>query len=181
MSAIDNSDYRKRGRPRHISRDVVAFLQDVLRLHEAGSTSGEPLLTSLGDAFLRRELLRLAISRQSIAKRGKREGLLGVPHLPFWDGHRLWLGPKILKEFEQPAPHQRRILDALQHSNWHRQAVDDPLGLGPERFTARAQKCLKETVKNLNHGLPKGTIRVRVDETGRQILWNWATRSANPS
>jgi hypothetical protein len=163
-----------------LSPNVVAALQDLLRLHEAGERSGTPLLTRAGDVFLRRELLRGAGSLKS-ENRGSRR-MLGELCLPSWDGCRLWLGAAIVKEFDhQPAPHQRSLLIAMQRAGWPRQPVDDPLGFGAERVTAHARKCLHETVKNVNNGLPRGTIRFRVDESGQRVTWEWAPRTAKPS
>jgi hypothetical protein len=100
------------------------------------------------------------------------EALPPAAGAPRWDGdrRRLWLGPQLLKEFRQPAPNQTTLLAAFEEDAWS-EHVADPLPLGQEEREEDARRRLHETIKNLNRGLPSGTIRFRGDGTGRGVVW----------
>jgi hypothetical protein len=109
-------------------------------------------------------------------------GVPGAPDLPSWDGDRrqLWHGGRLLKEFRQPAPNQTALLDAFERRGWAARHVMDPLPPGPGEREDELQLRLQETVKNLNRGLPPGTIRFRGDGTGRGVWWEPVPAPATP-
>ena len=129
----------------------------------AAHTPARPLLTADGEAFFH-HLLQAAAAPDAIP------GPFGPP-APCWDGaaRRLWLGARLLRAFRQPAPHQTALLAVFQARGWVARRIDDPLPGEPGDGPGEAQHRRYETVKNLNRGLPPGTIRFRVD--GVDVWW----------
>jgi hypothetical protein len=76
-----------------------------------------------------------------------------------------------LKEFRQRSPNQVRILDVFQEQGWCGAHIDDPLPQGAGDTEEDAKRRLHDTIKNLNRGLPSGTIRFQGDGTGQGIAW----------
>jgi hypothetical protein len=102
------------------------------------------------------------------------DGPAGDVLLPRWDAEvrRLWLGGRLLKVFRQPARNQTALLDVFQEEGWAAH-IDDPLTLAGGEDEGDAKRRLHETVKNLNRGLPPGTIRFRGDGTGQGVTWEY--------
>src|SRR5689334_12639671 len=70
--------------------------------------------------------------------------------VPAFDGQRLTLGGRVVKEFKrQPAENQKLVLWAFEKEKWpHRVVVTLPRVEG-----LRAKSRLNETVRSLNRGL----------------------------
>jgi hypothetical protein len=102
--------------------------------------------------------------------------------LPWWDREqrRLWLGHLLLKEFRQPAPNQTALLEVFQEQGWFGTHIDDPLRPHAGEEEADVKRRLHETVKNLNRGLPPGTIRFCGDGTGEGVVWEYDHRRRRP-
>ena len=95
--------------------------------------------------------------------------------MPWWDpeGWRLWLGGRVLKAFRQPAWNQTALLGVFQEQGWAAH-IDDPLRRTDGEGEEDAKRRLHDTIKNLNRGLPPGTIRFRGDGTGQGVSWEYA-------
>jgi hypothetical protein len=89
--------------------------------------------------------------------------------LPAWDDRArvlTWRG-KVVKRLLRPAPAQSTVLAVFQEQGWP-EVIDDPLpGLPGTDGAAR----LRDTVRNLNHGLRRRTIRFSTDGTGEGVRW----------
>jgi hypothetical protein len=145
----------------------AAAYADLLADHDATAADGAPLLTGPGVSHVRR--LVLAARAGSAGPRGP-----GLP-LPHWDGVRrqFWLGPRLLRQFRRPAPAQAAVLAAFQAGGWAAGHAPDPIPREPGDTEDEARHRLHETVKNLNRGLPPGTIRFRTDG-GTGLWWEYA-------
>jgi hypothetical protein len=149
---------------------------ELLRAHEDANFRGQPLLTEAGILYLRQRLLPEEGSRAARRERSASDRAVdGNGFLPWWDGEdrRLWLGGILLKEFRQPAPNQQILLDVFQEYGWARVHIDDPLPLTEGELEEDAKRRLHDTIKNLNRGLPAGTIRFRGDGTGQGLRWEY--------
>ena len=126
----------------------------LLEVNGRAVTLGVPLLTDAGVRFV-----------QALRQHAG-------PALPDWDPDRrqLRLRGRVLKEFRQPAPNQITVLSAFQAGGWARR-IADPLPPFFGNDSSAAQQRLHETIKNLNRGLPPGTVRFRGDGSGRGVLW----------
>jgi len=95
---------------------------------------------------------------------------------PSWDADagRLWFGERLLIEFRQPAPNQKRILDVFEEQHWLQAHIYDPLPRAEGESDDDAKSRLHQTIKNLNRNLPSGTIRIRGDGTGEGVRWEYA-------
>ena len=148
---------------------------------ERARALGQPLLTDAGLSYLRQRLLP---PRESCAApAGRRAGIDAGREsgtLPHWDdgSRRLWLGGILLKEFRQPSPNQTRLLDGFQEQGWAFAHLDDPLPPAAGEGEEDAKRRLHDTIKNLNRGLPAGTIRFRGDGTGQGVRWEYDRRRA---
>jgi hypothetical protein len=73
------------------------------------------------------------------------EAAAGVPR---WDAQsrQLWVGPRLVKSFRQPAPAQETILAAFQEEGWPF-SIDDPL---PPKRGVDSRERLHDTIKRLN-------------------------------
>jgi hypothetical protein len=144
----------------------------LLEAHQAACALGLPLLTSAGVAYLRERLLPATIAQAL-------PGDASQPPWPRWDGagRRLWLGDRVLKWFRQPAGNQTALLSAFQEQGWAAH-IADPLRRATNEGEEEAQRRLHDTVKNLNRGLPPGTIRFRGDGTGQGVGWEYADPEA---
>jgi hypothetical protein len=149
-----------------------AVYADLLTVHEDGSAAGRPLLTEAGMAYVKQRLGPPQPSRRVEERGGTVVGARSPAAAPRWDGERrrLWLGPRLLKEFRQPAPYQTTLLATFEEEAWA-EHVADPLPLSTGEREDDARRRLHETIKNLNRGLPSGTIRFRGDGTGRGVVW----------
>jgi hypothetical protein len=98
--------------------------------------------------------------------RQQHEGPLGRP---CWDGERrvLWWRGRVVKELRREAPGQEPVLAAFEARGWP-ERVDDPL---EDEVGVDPKQRLRDTVKNLNRGLPRATIRFHTDGTGRRLVW----------
>jgi hypothetical protein len=157
---------------------------NLLQAHEHASAHLQPLLTEAGICYIHQQLLlsqdsQLLLSQDSENKSGQTEFACGESNtdrsIPYWDalGRRLWLGGILLKEFQQPSPNQTRLLDVFQEEGWVLAHIDDPLPLAPWEKEKDAKRRLHDTIKNLNRGLPRGTIRFRGDGTGQGVRWQY--------
>jgi hypothetical protein len=146
---------------------------EMLAIDQRSRRAGTPLLTQAG----LRCLSGLAVAAKAgIATTADPTPVAnGRPkrrRRPRWDARRrqLWLGKVLLKEFRQPAPYQTALLDAFQRRGWSSQFVKNPLEPMPGEGTEEAQRRLHDTIKNLNRGLPAGTIRFR-GNGGTGVWW----------
>lgn len=147
----------------------------LLQAHEHSSTRGQSLLTEAGICYLRQLLLLSQGSENKLEEMLLASGDSNTGgSLPYWDGlsRRLWLGGILLKEFQQPSQNQTRLLDVFQEEGWDAH-IDDPLPLAPWEKEEDAKRRLHDTIKNLNRGLPRGTIRFRGDGTGQGVRWQY--------
>jgi len=157
----------------------------MLLAHENGSRLGQPLLTAAGVSRLR-ELILAATSFVASLKGSAPEKIVGPGSnqvLPRWDpkARLLWLSTRLLKAFRQPAPNQTKILDVFEEEKWAKNHIDDPLSPAADEIEPDAKRRLHETIKNLNRGLPPGTIRFHGDGTGQGVRWEYDPGPANPS
>jgi hypothetical protein len=164
---------------------IDAMHTHILQAHEHGSRQGEPLLTAAGVSRLR-ELIVAAVSSAVRRKDSAPEEVVGPGSnqlLPRWDpkARQLWLSTRLLKTFRQPAPNQTLILDVFQEEEWTIYQIDDPLSRGAGEVETDARRRLHETIKNLNRGLPPGTIRFHGDGTGQGVRWEFGHGQANSS
>lgn len=162
------------GRPPHAACVREAYAR-FLEAHAQAGRHGKPLLTAEGEAYLRREL------DSGQTKPARDAGDAGGSAVPSWEAEtrRLWLGDRLLKAFRQPAPYQGRLLSAFQDHAWSMTHVDDPLPLAAGETREDAKRRLHETVRNLNRGMPPGTIRFRGDGTGQGVTWEYDRRPAD--
>jgi len=132
---------------------------------------GAPLLTPAGASFLRQLIVMAAVGVSSVLEP---ETMVdrALPHSDASE-RRLWLGGVLLKEFRQPAPRQTAILDAFQARSWAYGHVSNPLPQGPGESEEEARQRLHDAIKNLNRGLPAGTIRFRGDG-GLGVWWSYS-------
>jgi len=102
----------------------------------------------------------------------------GQRHVPRWDSKNqtLWLGKVRLKAFRKWAPDQVAVLAAFQgqQAPWQERIIDDPVPPKPGENSKDRRQRLARIRKNLNHGLPDGTIRFRTFDKGRRIGWEYA-------
>jgi hypothetical protein len=149
----------------------------LLQADERARARGRPLLTEAGVGFLRQKIQPGAEGQGRSRDMGSAARGPGAD-LPHWDAgcRRLWLGGVLLKEFRQPSPHQTRLLDVFQEQGWAITHIDDPLLIEPGEREEDAKRRLHDTIKNLNRGLPRGTIRFRGDGTGQGVLWQYDGR-----
>jgi hypothetical protein len=89
--------------------------------------------------------------------------------LPFWEKQRgrLWYANTLVKEFHQPAPFQRLVLDAFQNLNW-KPRIDDPL---PWDENVDAQERLRNVAKGLNRDQLRPILGFWTDGRGTGICW----------
>jgi len=155
-----------RGRAPAGTAALVSAYSALLADHDRSTAGGTPLLTEAGAAHVRR-LIRAA--------RAGRPRPAAAPPLPHWDAVRrqLWLGPQLLKEFRQPAPAQVAVLAAFEARGWAAGHAPDPIPREPGETADEVRHRLHDTVKNLNRGLPAGTIRFRADG-GTGLWWEYA-------
>jgi hypothetical protein len=152
----------------------------LLQAHENATVLGQPLLTDAGVSYVRQWLLPTRPRAAALRDRTPGPVVALAPGLPSWDAQsrRLWLGGVLLKEFRQPSPNQTRLLDVFQEQGWKAVHVDDPLSAAPGEREEDAKRRLHDTIKNLNRGLPPGTIRFRGDGTGQGVRWVYDCRRA---
>lgn len=89
--------------------------------------------------------------------------------VPHWDGRRLRWGRLVLREFRQPAPNQRLVMEAFQEQGWV-QEIDDPL---PPKPWVDAKLRLHDTICSLNRYLRPRLLRFRGNGTGQAIRWEY--------
>ncbi len=168
-----------------LARAIDAIHAHLLQAHEHGSRLGQPLLTAAGVSWRRERILAAAsfVGNQngSAPEKGVRPGTNQL--LPRWDlkGRQLWLSTRLLKTFRQPAPNQTTILDVFQEDEWAKSHIDDPLSRSVGEDEADARRRLHETIKNLNRGLPPGTIRFHGDGTGEGVRWEYDRGQPSPA
>lgn len=154
-----------------VTPDVVAFCADLLAYDDRARELGAPVLTQAGVRYILR--LTLASSAAAALTSDAHSATKGRVPVPRWDAdeRRLWLGDTLLKEFRQPAPNQIALLDAFQANSWGRRHLSNPLRRDPGETEAEAYARLHATIKNLNRGLPPGTIHFRGDGSGYGVWW----------
>ena len=140
---------------------AIALVTEFLHAHQDACTRGCPLLTEEGLWYLE----QFVISPRQYPTINENLRLdFPFPEnrdlLPFWNSEtrQLCLFGQVLKEFRQPAPNQTTLLAVFQEQDWAVR-VDDPLPLLAGEGHEEAKRRLHETLKNLNRGLPAGTIR----------------------
>jgi hypothetical protein len=145
---------------------------ELLQAHEHANATGQPLLTDAGISYVRQQLMpaRVRPTGRGVSTPVPQDGAL-----PYWDAQsrRLWLGAILLKEFRQPAPNQTRLLDVFQEKGWTIPHIEDPLSPAPGDTEQDIKRRLHDTIRNLNRGLPPGTIRFRGDGTGQGVRWEY--------
>ncbi len=161
--------------PLHPIDDLFVKL---LHIHEHAAACGLPLLTKFGIAYLAGLLLSAGKPEpwESVSEPHQIDVHTGYV-VPVWDAdnRQLWFKGKVVKQFRQPAPNQTRLLDVFEEQGWASQRIDDPLPLARGEHDHDAKKRLHNTLKNLNRGLPPGTIRFRGDGTGQAVIWEYAS------
>jgi len=159
-----------------LDADRAAFCTELLAADKRARQAGTPLLTRFGHHYVAG--LLVAARAGIAAQLTPRDAAAKEPSRPRWDAlrRRLFLGAVLLKEFRQPAPDQTAVLDAFQRRQWSTQYLTNLLA--PERGAGRKKdrRRLMDTVKNLNRGLPAGTIRLR-SKGGLGVWWEHAERS----
>jgi len=146
---------------------------EVLAADQRSRRNGTPLLTQAGLRCF--SGLAVAVKAGVATPASPTPGANGHPKRrprPHWDAltRRLWLGKVLLKEFRQPAPYQTALLDAFQRRGWSCPFVKSPLAPTPGDGAGDALRRLHDTIKNLNRGLPAGTIRFR-GNGGTGVWW----------
>jgi hypothetical protein len=81
----------------------------------------------------------------------------------------LWAGPKVVKEFRQPAESQETILLAFEELYWDHE-MDDPLSPSPD---IDAKQRLRQTIANLNRHQINPLIHFFGNGTGEKVGWEW--------
>ncbi len=152
-----------------------AGLATLLQADEQSRTQGQPLLTEAGAVYVRQALAGPA-AQSGPGPAGAAPHLTAL--LPRWDREqrRLWLGPLLLKEYRQPAPNQTALLEVFQEQSWFVTHIDDPLSPQTGEAEEDVKRRLRATIKNMNRGLPPGTIRFRGDGTGEGVVWEYDHR-----
>lgn len=89
--------------------------------------------------------------------------------VPRWDADaaELWWHGRLIKRFRKAADAQGALLDAFAASGWPR-FLSNPLSTGN---ACNRKMRLRWTVRNLNVGLLKRTIRFTLDGRGR-VEWS---------
>jgi hypothetical protein len=149
---------------------------DLLQAHEHSSALGQPLLTEAGVCYLEQHRSPTGESCSCpVAPRAPVYPLRGHDPLPVWEARsrRLWLGDRLLREFRHRAPNQITILQVFQEQDWTEAHIDDPLPIARGEHEEDRKRRLHETIKNLNRGMPPGTIRFRGDGTGEGVVWEY--------
>ena len=91
---------------------------------------------------------------------------------PHWNvsAGRLYFAGRLVKQFQRPAPNQRRILDAFQRVHWLRK-IDNPFLEHGIRFDAAAE-AVRNTAEALNDGhLAEGLIRFGTGGNYSSVYW----------
>lgn len=145
-----------------------AGLATLLQADEHCRSQGQPLLTEAGVCFV----------RQSLVGPGDCPAPQPPALLPRWDREqrRLWLGHLLLKEYRHLAPNQTALLEVFQEQSWVVTDIDDPLRPQAGEEEEDVKRRLRATIKNMNRGLPPGTIRFRGDGTGEGVVWEYDHR-----
>lgn len=153
-----------------VTTSIVIFTW-ILDAHERSHASGEPLLTDAGVCLIRQELLSAHLQEKVDVV------ALPVPLLPFWDIERrqLWLGNSMIKRFPHPISNQITVLAAFRAIGWASRRIVDPLPSQPSDLPSHARIRLRETVRNLNRGMPNGTIHFRLDRICNEVTWDFAS------
>jgi len=157
----------------HRVRDMADLWTEVLAADKRARRNGTQLLTPAGLRCF--SGLALAVKAGVATTAGPFPVANGRPkrrRRPRWDARlrQLWLGKLLLKEFRQPAPYQTALLDAFQRRGWSCRFVKNPLAATPDEGTEDVRRRLHDTIKNLNRGLPVGTIRFR-GNGGSGVWW----------
>lgn len=93
-----------------------------------------------------------------------------TPRIPRWDRRRLWWGAVVVKEFRQPAPNQKLVLDTFQEVGWPAE-IDDPL---PGQAGRESKLRLHETIQSLNRNRRVRLLRFGGTGTGEGVRWEAA-------
>jgi hypothetical protein len=89
---------------------------------------------------------------------------------PRWDRERRtlsWRG-RVIRRLPRRAVIQFQLLSAFEEDGWPVGPVDDPL---PGKPGSDPCDRLRDAVRNLNNGLPPGTIRFHTDGSGAAVWW----------
>lgn len=103
------------------------------------------------------DLLRKAPPSEDAAAEYLRLVMASRSERPLWlpAAQELWWRGGIVKSFRRDADNQTAVLAAFQKEGWPRR-IDDPL---PRVAGRNPKSCRRETIKSLNRGLARGTIR----------------------
>jgi len=147
---------------------AIATFTQLLEAHERSVASGKPLMSDEGLCFIRQALV-------SIRSHGTESVFPPRLLLPYWDTDRrqFWLGNTLLKEYSQPASNQIAVLTAFRSIGWAARRIEDPLPAISRELPGEARLRLRETVKNLNRGIPKGTIHFWLEPDNDGVRWDF--------
>ncbi len=98
--------------------------------------------------------------------------------VPEWDSHRGRLTCRgiLVKQFRQPAPHQRLILDTFHKRSWPFK-IEDPLPIKVRGVASK--KRLDYAIQGLNRDHQHVLLHFGGDGSGRGIRW-WVINSSTP-
>jgi hypothetical protein len=97
----------------------------------------------------------------------------GEDSKPRWDekNRQLWWRGVVIRVYKRhPAHAQIDIIEAFEKAGWPLTLSESPFGT-----SKRSWKKLRDTLHNLNAGLPRGTIRFTGDGRGEGVCWGPAT------
>jgi len=147
----------------------IATFTQLLEAHERSVASGKLFMSDECLCVIRQALV-------SVRSHGTGIGVVPpLPLLPFWDSDRrqLWLGNTLLKEYAQRASNQIAVLTAFRSIGWAARRIDDPLPAILRELPGEPRLRLRETVKNLNRGIPKGTIHFWLEPDRDGVRWDF--------
>lgn len=91
----------------------------------------------------------------------------------YWDPirRRLWLGARLLRGFDRPAPAQEALLAACQARGWAAGYHPLPLPPEPDEPPEAVRDRVHGAVRKLNDRLPPGGLRFHQDPAGTGVWW----------
>lgn len=111
----------------------------------------------------------LVLTRRGMCKLAARVDERPAATRPVWDAAErtlVWEG-RVVKRLRREAAGQVAVLAAFEARGWPGR-IDDPL---PADEEFEPSQRLRDTVRNLNRSLVKGTIRFRTDGQGLGVCW----------
>ena len=156
-SPVANAPKRRAPAPLRAHVGTAPAYTQLLVAAEQAAAAGEPILTAKGLQFVE-EQLALALRNRSDADEPRPSD--AVPH---WDGVRhLWLGERLVREFDRLPTCQAPLLAAFECAGWPRQ-IRNPFADALRRSAIDARRRLRQTVQNLNRHLPEATLHFHDD------------------